>query len=86
MATTHAKLYVTQSGYDNALAALEDALDIASSPFSAYCSYRQQVRSDHPEHADKYILPIEDMCRHLVSGEIPYDHDWHADPEPEPPE
>lgn len=82
MATTHAKLYVTQSGFDNALAALEDELDIASSPFTNYCT-ETKVRADHPEHANKFILPIEDNVRHLVSNEMPYDFDWH---ESEPPE
>ena len=91
MGCTKAKLYVTESGFDNARAALEASLGIPHVDGTLrYCG-KVQVRSDHPEHANKYILPIETAtgerwkCNHLVSDEIDYDRDWHA-PDPEPPE
>ena len=89
MGCAKAKLYVTESGFDNALTALEEVLGIPHVDGTLrYCG-KAQVRSDHPEHANKYILPIETAtgerwkCDHLVSGEIDYDGDWHArDPDP----
>ena len=91
MGVTKAKLYVTQSGWLNAKESLEDQLGIPHADGTLrYCS-EKQVRSDHPEHANKYILPIETAtgerwkCNHLVSGEIDYDNDWH-EPDPDPPE
>jgi len=91
MGSAKAKLYVTQSGWLNAKESLEDQLGIPHADGTLrYCS-EKQVRSDHPEHANKYILPIETAtgerwkCNHLVSGEIDYDNDWH-EPDPEPPE
>jgi len=85
MTTTHAKLYVTKSGWTNAKNTLETALDIPTEGTTKYCE-EEQVRSDHPDHANKYILPIETgaNCQwrtdHLVSGEIAYDWDWHPTP------
>lgn len=84
MTTTHAKLYASKSGWTSAKNNLEEALGIPAAGVTKYCE-ENQVRSNHPEHADKWILPIEtgDNCRwrtdHLVTNEIPYDSDWHAD-------
>lgn len=88
MTTTHAKLYVAKSEWTDAKNTLETALGIPAEGTAKYCD-EEQVRSDHPEHADKYILPIETgaNCQwrtdHLVTGEIPYDRDWHETP-PDP--
>ena len=83
MGCTKAILYVTRSGWVSAKESLESQLGIPHADGTLrYCS-EKQVRSDHPEHANKYILPIETAvgerwkCDHLVSGEIDYDVDWH---------
>ena len=90
MTTTHAKLYSTKSGWTTAKNNLEAALGIPTGGTTKYCD-EEQVRSDHPEHANKWILPIETgaNCQwrtdHLVTGEITYDPDWIQD-EPPPEE
>lgn len=80
MTTTHAKLYSTKSGWTTAKNNLETALGIPMEGTTQYCD-EEQVRSDHPEHANKWILPIETRgqfaTKDLVTGEIPYDWDWH---------
>jgi len=87
MTTTHAKLYSTKSGWTAAKNTLETALGIPQGDTTQYCC-EKQVRSDHPEHADKWILPIEtgEDCQwktdHLVTGKIAYDFDWVAEEEP----
>tara|TARA_R110002020_G_scaffold50858_10_gene144136 strand:+ start:500 stop:766 length:267 start_codon:yes stop_codon:yes gene_type:complete len=80
MATTHAKLYASTSGWTTAKNKLEASLGIPRAGTSKYCE-RIQVRAGHSD-GGKYILPIEtgDNCQwktdHLVTGEIPYDFDW----------
>ena len=90
MTTTHAKLYASKSGWTSAKNNLEEALGIPTSGITKYCD-EEQVRSEHPDHANNWILPIETgaNCQwrtdHLVTGEIAYDFDWH-EPDPDPPE
>jgi hypothetical protein len=85
MPTTHAKLYSTLSGWTTAKDNLETQLGLPKDGFLRYCGM-EQVRSDHPKHANKYILPIMTDptgtfdTRSLVTGEMVYDPDWTTDP------
>ncbi len=82
MGFTKAKLYTSKSEFEKARATIETALGIPHENGTVRYCEAEQVRSNHPEHANKYILPLEiDVrsqwrCDHLVTGEIAYDPDW----------
>tara|TARA_R110002050_G_scaffold102539_1_gene211137 strand:+ start:878 stop:1147 length:270 start_codon:yes stop_codon:yes gene_type:complete len=78
------KLYSTQSGYEAGKAKIEEKYGFSGVGHDAWC-VEERVRSDHAEHANKYILPLHCdgpfKCDDLFSGEINWDNSLFPPPE-----
>jgi len=75
-----AKLYTTESGFDDAVSTLESRFSLNA---GGYCP-KEQVSKDGDDK-DKYVLPLQDKGRfkanHLFSGVVDYDASWLIDEE-----
>ena len=78
------KLYASRSGYLSGKAKIEEKYGFSGNGHDAWCA-EERVRDDHPDHADKYILPLHCdgpfKCDDLFTGEIAWDNGLFPPPE-----